>query len=267
MKKRFKLGIFGCDATAINIIKGVTLSDFLPEKKILAGDINEDKFDEIIDLGVSAITDIKFIAENCEYLLFSGSKKNFEAIAKKLYGCKHEKLISVVPNLKKNAVKNAFGISGVCVARCVMNLPCVIGSGTIGLDMSDFNKNTEDTEFISNVFNCLGTVLSVDESKLDAVAGINNPVYAFVLIDSLIDAGMKQGLTKNEAKILAVRTVLGAAEMVQREEQSVAELLMSACNGGAAIQSVKTLEENDFGGIIGNAVTACVDRIKELSEK
>ena len=267
MKKRFKLGILGCDEVAINILRGVILSDFLPEKRVLAGDIVTDKFDEIMDLGVFATTDIKTIAENCEFLLFSGSKATFEQIVKKLNGCKHEKLISVIPNLKKNTIKSKIGISGINVARCVMNLPCAIGSGMLGVDMYDYNKNTEDTEFISKVFDCLGTVLSVDESKLDAVAGMNNPAYSLVFIDSLIDAGVKQGLTKDEAKIIAVQTLLGTAEMVQRDEQSVAELLMKVCKGGAAIESVKVLEDNAFGGIIDKAVTACANRSKELSEK
>lgn len=267
MKKRFKLGILGCDDVAINIFKGVVLSDLLSERKVIAGDLVEDKFDEIMDLGVSATTNLSLIVDNCEYLLFSGNKKTFEQIVNKLNGIKHEKLISVIPNLKKNAIKNMFGIGGACVARAILNLPCAIGSGMIGLDMTDFNKNIEDTEFISNIFDCLGTVLSVDESKLDAVSGLNNPAYSLIMLDSLISGGVEQGLTKNEAKILAVQTMLGAAEMVWREEQSVAELLMRTCKGGSSIEAVKVFEENGFAAVIDKAVSECVKRSKELSDQ
>ena len=136
--------------------------------------------------------------------------------------------------------------------------------------MSDFNSNTDDTEFISNIFNCLGTVLSVDESKMDAVTGISGsgPAYVFMFIDGLIDAGVKNGLTRDEAKILAVQTLIGASEMVESVEQSVSELIKGVCSkGGTTIEAVKVLEENNFRGIISGAVDACIKRSKELSMK
>ncbi len=105
---------------------------------------------------------------------------------------------------------------------------------------------------------------------MDAVTGISGsgPAYAFMFIDSLIDAGVRQGLTKDEAKILAVQTVLGSAEMVMREEQSVEELIMSVCSkGGTTVEAVKVLEQGNFRKIISDAVDACINRAKELSSK
>lgn len=267
MKKHFKLGIFGCDDTSINIIRGVTLSEFLHEKKILVADLVEDRFAEVLDLGVAATSEVTKVAETCEYLLFSGTDKNFEQIAKKLNGINVDKIISVIPNLKKNTIKNAFGISGVKVARCVTNLPCCIGSGMIGIEMTDFNSNVEDTEFISNIFSSMGTILSVDESKLNGVASINNPITTFLFIDSLIDSGVKCGLTADESKILAVQTILGAAEIVQRDEQSIQELVLKCCKVTAGIELIKSLENDNFNKVIEKAILSCANRSKELSDK
>ena len=269
MKKPFKLGVIGCGETAKSILKGVVLSDFLHEKKILVGDISEKAFEKVEELGVRTTTDNREVAECCEYLLLAVNKQNFEAVAKSISGCKPEKVITVMSGVKKNSVKTALGLSSVMVARAIPNLPCSIGSGVVGVDMSDFNKCLDDIEFISNVFNCIGTVLSVDESKMDAVAGVSGygPAYAFMFIDSLVDAGVKQGLTKNEAKILAVQTVLGAAEMVERDEQSISELILKAGGKGAGIEAVKVFEQNNFRNIVDEAVSACVKRFKELSDK
>ena len=86
-----------------------------------------------------------------------------------------------------------------------------------------------------------------------------------MFIDSLIDAAVKQGLKKSEAKLLAVQTLLGSAEMVEREEYSLSELTMKACNnGGTALEGVKVLENNKFREIINEAVDASVKRLKEL---
>ena len=268
MKKQFKLGIIGCGFMAKAILKGVVLSDFLREKKIIVSDVSEENLNEASDLGVFTTTDNRIVAENSEFVLFAVKPQSFEEVVKSLGGFYPTKVISIMAGVKKNAIKNALGIGAIRVARCMPNLPCSIGSGALGVDMSDFNKFTDDTDFISGIFNCLGTVLSVDESKMDAVTGISGsgPAYVFMFIDSLIDAGVKQGLTRDEAKILAVQTVLGGAEMVQREEKSIPELIMNVCSkGGTTIEAVKVLEENDFRGTVDKAVEACVKRSKELS--
>ncbi|MDE6001587.1 MAG: pyrroline-5-carboxylate reductase [Clostridia bacterium] len=271
MKKQFKLGVIGCGFMAQSIMRGVVLSDFLNEKKIIVSDVSEDNLDKVNYLGVRTALDNRLVAENSEYVLFAVKPQNFADAVKSLGGFVPEKVISVMAGVKKNTIKNSFGLgAAVKVARCMPNLPCSIGSGAIGIDMLDFNNSTDDTDFISNVFNCLGTILSIDESKMDAVTGISGsgPAYVFMFIDSLIDAGVNQGLSKNQAKILAVQTVLGAAEMVERDEESVSELIMRVCSkGGTTIEAVKVLEDNKFRSIISNAVDACVQRAKELSDK
>ena len=190
MKKQYKLGIIGCGATAETILKGVVLSDFIREKKIIVSDVKEESLDAVDYLGVRTTTDNKFVAQNCEYLIIAVKANDFGAVVKSLEGYIPEKVISVIPELKKNAVKNALGVGLIKVARCLMNMPSTVGSGAIGIDMSDFNKSTDDTDFISNVFDRLGTVVSLDESKLDAVAGIslNGTAQTFMFIDSLIEA-------------------------------------------------------------------------------
>lgn len=270
MKKKFKLGIIGCGFTGALIARGVVLSDFLSPKKIIVSDIIEEKLDSIGELGVFTCENNKFVAENSEFLIFAVKPQNFDELIKSLSGFKPDKVISVIPGISKNKIKNSLGIGMVKVARCAPNLPCSIGSGVIGIDMSDFNFHQDDSEFISKVFDCLGTVVSIDESKLDAVSAIggSGPVYAFMLIDALIDAGVKQGLTPGEAKSFVIQTVLGSAELAQRDEKSVTELLTEAGNSdGASLETVKVLEENNFSETVKKAVDACVKRNKELSLK
>ena len=269
MKRKFKLGVIGCGFMASAIIKGVVLSDFLNAKKVIVSDVLEENLDKIDEFGVYTCNSNKYVAENSEYLLIAVKPQNFQAVIKSLDGFKPEKVISVMAGVSKLTIKEKLGAYNIKVARCMPNLPCSIGSGAIGIDMSDFNDDMDDTDFISNIFNNIGVVLSLDESKLNAVTGISGsgPAYAFMFIDSLIDAGVRQGLTQDEAKVLAVQTVLGAAEMVQRDEMPLSDLIMQVCSkGGTTIEAVKVLEENNFRGTVSKAVTACVKRAKELSQ-
>lgn len=271
MKKRYKLGVIGCGFMASAILKGVVLSEFLSGRKIIVSDVDSDKLDNIREeLGVNVTTFNREVAENSEFLLFAVKPQTFAEAAKGLEGICPEKVISIMAGVKKSYIKNSLGVGLIKVARCMPNLPCSIGSGMMGVDMSDYNKNPDDTEFITKLFDCLGQVLSVSESKIDAVTGISGsgPAYVFMFIDALIDAGVKQGLTKDEAKALAVQTVIGGAEMVQHSEKPLSELIMNVCSkGGTTIEAVKVFEQKNFREIISEAVAACVNRSKELSER
>lgn len=268
MKKLFKLGVIGCGFMAQSILKGVVVSDFLRAKKVVASDVNDEALDSAAELGVMGTTNNKYLVENSEYVLFAVKPQNFESVCQSLEGVVPAKVISIMAGVKRDKIKAALG-RDTKVARCMPNLPCSIGSGVIGVDMTDFNSSQDDLEFISGVLNCLGTVLSVREEKMDAVTGISGsgPAYVFMFIDALIDAGVKQGLTRNEATVLAVQTVMGSAEMVEHSDVPVTDLIKRVCSkGGTTIEAVKVLEERNFRGIVDEAVAACAKRSKELSE-
>ena len=268
MKKLFKLGVIGCGFMAQSILKGVVASDFLRAKKVVASDVTDAALDKAAELGIMGTTNNKYLVENSEYVLFAVKPQNFAFVCQSLEGVAPEKVISIMAGVKRDKIKAALG-RDVKVARCMPNLPCSIGSGVIGVDMTDYNSNQDDIEFISGVLNCLGTVLSVREERMDAVTSISGsgPAYVFMFIDALIDAGVKQGLTRNEATVLAVQTVMGSAEMVEHSEVPVTELIKRVCSkGGTTIEAVKVLEERNFRGIVDEAVAACAKRSKELSE-
>lgn len=269
MKKKFKLGVIGCGYMATAILRGAVLSDFLPGKKIVVSDVIEENLDNISDeLGVFTCTSNKYIAENSEFVLLAVNKRNFEGVMKSLGGVAPDKVISLISGVTKKTLKAYLGLDA-RIARCVPNIAMSIGSGAIAIDMNDFNSDRDDLEFINNLLGNTGTLLSVNEDKLDAAAGLSGsgPAYVFMFIDSLIDAGISNGLTGDEAKLLAVQTVLGSAEMVLKDNQTLSDLIMSACSkGGIAVEGVKTLEDKDFRGIVAKAVEAGVKRSKELSE-
>ncbi len=271
MKKQFKLGVIGCGFMADCILRGAVLSDFLRAKKIIVSDVDIKKLQkENEELGVFFTQDNRYVAENSEFLLFAVKPQNFPLVAQQLEGICPNKMISVMAGVKKATIKNAMGVAVMRVARCMPNLPCSIGSGMMGIDMSDYNNDPDDTEFIDKLFGSMGTVLSVKEDKLDAVTGISGSgsAYVFMFIESLIEAGVKQGLTQDEATTLAIQTVLGAAEMAGNSEKPLPELISGVCSeGGTTIEAVKVLNKNNFGGIIGDAVDACVRRSVELSGK
>lgn len=260
MKKRYKLGIIGCGFMATTILRGAVESDFLRGKKIIVSDISEEQLDKVDYLGVISTNSNLYVAQNSEFVVLAVKSADLPAVLSSIKKASPDKIISVIPDIKKSEIKNSLGIGLIRVARCVPNYPCTIGEGAIGIDMSDFNRLTDDTEFISKLFNNIGTVISVDEGKLDAVSAIGGcgPTYAFYFLDSLISAGVKAGLSKSEAQTLAAQTLYGCAEMALNGDNKVEELLIKSCPAGSKnLQVINKLEEKKFREIICEAVEAC----------
>ncbi len=69
----------------------------------------------------------------------------------------------------------------------------------------------EDLLMAKAIFDSVGKSLFIEESLLDAVTGLSGsgPAYIFLIIDALADAGVKVGLSRDDAIILASQTVLG----------------------------------------------------------
>lgn len=270
MKKQFKLGVIGGGFMAQAILKGAIYSDTLKAKKIIVSDVSKKTLNVLEELGVATTESNREVAENCEYLLFAVKPQNLAEVAESLQGFKIEKAITIMAGVKKQKIKDLMGGEHCKIARAMPNLPCSIGSGMTGLDLSDFEGEIDDCSFIDSLFSNLGNILSVGEDKMDAVVGISGsgPAYVYMFIDGLIRAGVKQGLTEDEAKVLAVNTVAGGAEMVAHTEDKTIEQLISAvCSkGGTTIEAVESFRADDLYGVIDRAVSACVRRSKELSE-
>ncbi len=267
MKKKYKLGIIGCGTLGDAILRGAILSDFIRPRKIAVSDADKNSLEKAEDLGVDTFMDNRYVADNCEFLVLAVRAQDFTTLSKELFGIRPEKVISLIGGMNKNTVKNALGI-GVKVARCVANLPSVIGSGALAVDMYDF-KNVNDCEFIGKLLDCLGMVCSVKEEKLNAISALSGcgSAFVFMFIDAFVEVGVKGGLTKDEAKLLAVQTFFGAAEMVGREEQSLSQLVKDVCDKNfATLEGVKIFESANLRSLIGEGITACVKRLDGLSE-
>lgn len=268
MKKMFKLGVIGAGKMAYAAIRGAILSGAVREKKIVLSSLHERDFEKFDEFEITTTLSNRAVAENSEYLLLAVKPQNFEEVAKDIEGIYVEKVISIMAGVSREKIKESLGEKSVKVCRVMPNLPCSIGEGIVAGDVSDFDA--EGKEFIAKLFEGLGGFLALREEKIDAVTGISGsgPAYVYLFIQSLIEAGMKNGLKEEEAEKLAVQTVIGGAEMVKRRgDTPISTLISSVCSkGGTTLEAMNVFEKEDFKGTVSRAVDACVKRAGELSK-
>ena len=66
----------------------------------------------------------------------------------------------------------------------------------------------------------------VEEDLLDGVTGLSGsgPAYIYVIIEALSEAGVKVGLPRDIAELLAAQTMLGSSKMVLERGEHPATL-------------------------------------------
>ena len=86
-----------------------------------------------------------------------------------------------------------------------------------------------------------------------------------MLIEAMADGGVQNGLSREDALILAAKTVEGAARMVLDTEEHPAVLKDRVCSpGGTTIDGVAALERGGFRSAVLDAVEAATKKADEL---
>lgn len=152
------------------------------------------------------------------------------------------------------------------IVRAMPNTPALVREGitalAFGLDISD-----DDRQAAHRIFEAVGRIVSIEERLMDAVTGLSGsgPAYVFQAIEALADGGVKMGLPRQTAELLAAQTVLGAAKLVLQSGEHPAKLKdRVASPGGTTIAGLHRLEQGGFRATLMGAVEAATKRSQEL---
>ena len=174
-------------------------------------------------------------------------------------------VISVVAGVRLGRIIEACGPQA-RVIRAMPNTPAMVGEGMTALAIG-LGVEESEVRCARQIFESVGRVVRVDERFMDAVTGLSGsgPAYVFLMIEAMADGGVKMGLPRETASLLAAQTVLGAARMVLETGQHPASLKdQVASPGGTTIAGLHRLEQGGLRGLLIDAVEAAVKRSQEL---
>jgi len=174
-------------------------------------------------------------------------------------------VVSVAASVPTLLIENILKIE-VPVVRAMPNTPCQVGAGMTGICAGRF-ANNEHTKLVEHLFSSVGRTAIVEEQNMDAVTGLSasGPAFIYVIIESLIEAGLQAGLKQDIASLLAAQTVRGAAEMVLKTGEHPATLKdRVATPGGCTIEGLKELEEGQLEKTLINAVAKTIQKAGKL---
>lgn len=154
------------------------------------------------------------------------------------------------------------------LVRCMPNTPALVAAGASGL-MALGGVSQDDRGVAQQLMRAVGEVVWVDDDAgIDAVTALSGsgPAYVFLFIEALIQGGIKQGLSDDQARTLALATLSGATQLAALSHESLAVLRDRVTSkGGTTAAALQVLQSQGFPDIVQQAMDAARQRAAELS--
>lgn len=163
-------------------------------------------------------------------------------------------IISAVAGIEYKKIREI--VSNHPIVRIIPNIPVAVNTGTIGLFMPE-KINQSKRQIIIDFLYQLGDVIQVNEEQLSIVGTIGGcgPAFVDIFLDALGDAGVLNGLSRDQANTLAASMVKGSANLAYETKIAPAILRDQVCSpGGTTIQGVASLEKHGFRYTIIDAI-------------
>lgn len=275
-----KIGFIGAGNMGLALIKGLLKKELLEPQNIIVSDLDEKKL-QIANckLQVMVARNNKEAVEGSDIIILAVKPQDIGEALKEISNCFPALSLSASGGLSKLVISIAAGITtgyieehlekGIPVIRVMPNAPAFIGEGMTAISLGRF-AGEEEERITEEIFRGVGETVKVREELIDAVTALggSGPAYIFAIMESLVEAGVKEGLSPHLAQRLVGQTVLGAVRMVMETGERISVLReMVASPGGTTEAALRVFKEKGLGEILAEGVRAAAKRAKELSKE
>jgi len=156
------------------------------------------------------------------------------------------------------------------IIRVMPNTPAIIRSGISAL-FANNATTPKQREIAEGIMRSVGSLIWLeDESLMDTVTALSGsgPAYIYLIMEVLEQAAVSLGLPVDQARLLTLETVFGAAKLALESGVDAASLRRQVTSpGGTTEQALDVLmQQGKIDQLFLNALTAAKRRSEELAE-
>jgi pyrroline-5-carboxylate reductase len=260
----------GGGTMAESMIRGALTNKLLDPCDISVCDISSDRCQTLIELyAISADTNLPSLITRGELVILAVKPQNFYHLSGKLKPLlnQDQTIVSVMAGITMSSLEE--NLSHKSIIRVMPNTASQIGCG-ISVWMTSSSVESSSVSNVKRLIQTLGLEIKVSvERYIDMATALSasGPAFVFTFIESMIDAGVYLGLTRQMSHQLALQTVIGSAQLMEHSGKHPAELRnMVTSPGGTTAEGLLALEEAGFRTAILNAVTAAYEKSLKLGD-
>lgn len=223
----------------------------------------------IDQLGVHALPQANDSLGDTQLVVWAIKPQLFQAVAQPLKDLFPQALhLSVAAGIRSDSITQWLETER--VVRAMPNTPALVGLGQTGL-YARGAVSAEQRQQVEALLQAVGQSIWVSsEDLLDAVTAVSGsgPAYVFYVIEAMVAAGMRMGLTPAQAHQLAVGTMVGAAELARASSEAPAVLRERVTSkGGTTHAAISSLQADGLPALFEKAMVAARDRAVSLGDE
>lgn len=259
-QKSTHISIIGCGVMGSGLAKA--LSQY---HQITVCDRHSEKAEALAKkLEVKFSHDIADAVGGANIIILCVKPQDLKEVSKQLFGKIRDDqvLVSILSGVTQKILKLHFGDA--TILRIMPNIACFYGEGVMGfVENKEINK-TEKKE-LEEIFKPLGYIHWVEESQIDALTALagSGPAFAFVIIESMVDAAVALGLSSSQGRKIATQMFQGALKTLNETGKHPGELKWEVTSpAGCTIAGIKNMEDHGIRSGLINTFLATYDQLK-----
>jgi len=268
-----EIGFIGAGRMATALACGFRDAGLVAAEQIVAADPSCTAMAQFVEAcGGRALADNRAVVDAAKVVFLAVKPQQMSDVLAGLRGSltAEHLLVSIAAGTPLAVLRRGLELAdtgpGPRLVRVMPNTPCLVGQGASGYCL-DSRATQADGELVGRLLAAVGQAVPVEEKLLDAVTGLSGsgPAFVYVMIEALSDGGVRMGLPREMATMLAAQTVRGAAEMVIATGEHPEVLKDRVTSpGGTTIAGLKAMETGGVRAALIEAVEAATKRSREL---
>ena len=248
-----QIGLIGAGNMARGLARGwgrpVVCTDVLPDRARALAD----------EVGGEALASSAEVAQRADLVFLCHKPPQLQAVAAQV--APHAKAIaSILAATPLASVKAAYPDRP--VYRVLPSTPVEVRQGAVILAADGQQDERLDAQ-VRELLGELGTLVELDDSLVDVAMGLmsNAPAYYALVVEAQVDAGVRHGLTPDQAARLVVQTMAGSAELLRRQDYDTLAMRRAVTSpGGSTARGLDALERGGVRGAFSAALDAILQR-------
>ena len=264
-----KIAVLGCGKMGTILLQGFLQHGLITKGEAVATVQHEEHRRELSrELGgVSVTTDNRAAAQGAPVVLLAVKPQALAQLLEEIMPVlgPDTLIISIAASTTTGFIEQKVG-KDAHVIRAMPNTPAMVGAAMTAL-CAGKSVRKDHLENAKRLFESVGRAVIVDEKHFDAITALSasGPAFAFVILESLAEAGVSVGLPRELATMLAAQTLFGSAKLALETGHHPA-LLKDAVTtpAGCTIEGLIELEKGGLRVTLMNAVIKTTIRAREL---
>lgn len=206
-------------------------------------------------------------ASSCNIIILAVKPQNMDMVIDEIKEAVSEKktVISIAAGITLDYLSSRLKTKK--LVRVMPNTPALVQEGMSVMSLCECFSD-RDIAVVHDILMSIGKVITLPEKYMDAVTAVSGSGPAFIafFIEAVIEAGVKIGLTENDAQTLAIQTLAGTSKLLDTGMQPAKLREMVTSPGGTTAAGLKAFDEKGLKDTVLAAIEAAKSRATELGK-